>query len=142
MDDPRIGIWNILHDGEITVASSTDDVVQMFICIPYLRRRFRPLGDSFVLSLLGVTQCEFRHFDGEVTTLEEALEVGAPEIFSTGSHELPVTVATTLGELVLSFREVKYTLDTGEAVAVADIAATAEAYWSEFAARGQTSNRA
>lgn len=47
-DDPRFGIWNALHDGEITIAvREATDVVVMFVSIPYVRRRIEPLGDSF-----------------------------------------------------------------------------------------------
>jgi hypothetical protein len=48
--DPRIAIWNILHDGEITAVSEDVGTLTMFVSIPYLRRRLTPLGDSFVLT--------------------------------------------------------------------------------------------
>ncbi len=137
MEDPRIATWNILHDGEITAASTVGDTTRIFVCIPYLRRRFAPLGDSFALTLRGISKCEFRHFDGEVTTLEAALEIGVPEILSTNSEELPVRIATSLGELVVECREVAYALDTGEAVTFGEILAASQEYWAGFAARGQ-----
>ena len=50
--DKRIEIWNILHDGEITAIEGEDsDTLTMFVSIPYLRRRLKPIGDSFVLTM-------------------------------------------------------------------------------------------
>lgn len=53
MTDPRIDIWNLLHDGEITVAARDADALVLFVSIPYLRSSFRPIGDSFALRLSG-----------------------------------------------------------------------------------------
>jgi hypothetical protein len=57
--DTRIAIWNVLHDGEITAISEDGDTLTMFVNIPYLRRRLKPLGDSFILTLAGVRQAEW-----------------------------------------------------------------------------------
>ena len=135
MDD-RVDIWNVLHDGSITAVEQTTQQVRMFVSIPYLRRRFQPLGDSFVLTLSGVSACEFEHFDGERMGLPDTLSIGEPEILSTSSESLPVTVHTTLGQLRLSFEEMNLSLDTGEQVTFASVARAARDYWEEFAARG------
>jgi hypothetical protein len=57
--DERIEIWNVLHDGEITVVSEDGDTLTLFVSIPYLRRRLKPLGDSFVLVLEGLSWLSF-----------------------------------------------------------------------------------
>lgn len=87
--DTRISIWNVLHDGEITAVSEEGDTLTMFVSIPYLRRRLKPLGDSFVITLSGVRCAECRDFGGAASSampLREALEIGAPERFSAASQ--------------------------------------------------------
>lgn len=81
--DKRIEIWNVLHDGEITAISEDGDILTMFVSIPYLRRRLKPLGDSFVLTLEGVRRAECRGFNGEgpASTLQENLDIGTMGIF-------------------------------------------------------------
>jgi len=66
--DERIAIWNVLHDGEITAVSEDGDTLTMFVSIPYLRRRLKPLGDSFVLTLAGVRRAECRDFGGAASS--------------------------------------------------------------------------
>ena len=136
MSDERIDIWNVFHDGSITVAEQSHDHVVMFVNIPYLRRRLQPLGDSFIVTLSGVTVCEFRHFDGECTSLVEALDVGEPEILSTSSDRQPLTVHTTLGELILSFETLELSLDSGSRVTYESVVTAAKEYWDEFERRG------
>jgi hypothetical protein len=142
MTDERIEIWNLFHDGEITaISDEPSEALTLFVSVPYLRRRLRPLGDSFVVSLSGVTLCEFQYFGGEVCHLRQALEVGAPEILSTESEEMPITIATTLGNLRLSFRAMRLALDTGEAVAYESIARASDSYWAEWKARSTDAQR-
>ena len=136
MDDPRIAIWNVLHDGEITaVAGDGTTTVTLFVSIPYLRRRIRPLGDSFVLTLSGVRQLQFRDFSGGVTSLSAELERTAPEILSTDLRQMPVTVATTAGELVADFDDDQISLDSGETVSYRAIDKISEEYWNEWSAK-------
>jgi hypothetical protein len=102
--DARFGLWNTLHDGEITaVSADAGTTVTIFVSIPYLRRRLRPLGDSFVLTLLGVRQLQFRDFSGTISSLRDELEFTAPEILSSESENMPVTVETTGGQLFADF---------------------------------------
>ena len=83
MMDIRIEIWSILHDGEITAISGEDsETLTLFVSIPYLRRRLKPLGDSFVITISGLTRLEFHNFDGTTSSLREEIEIGNPEIFS------------------------------------------------------------
>lgn len=131
--DNRIEIWNILHDGEITAISDGDSgTLTMFVSIPYLRRRLPPLGDSFVVTLSGLTRSEFSNFDGTTTSLREELETGTPEIFSTGSDSMPVRIDTTMGQLILEFENISFALDTGQAVEFDAIKKVCEEYWDEW----------
>ncbi len=130
--DRRIQIWNILHDDEITAISGEgSDILTMFVSIPYLRRRLDPLGDSFVLTLSGITRLEFHDFDGTRETLQEQLDIGLPEILSTESDSMPASIATSLGQLTLDFQSISFALDTGQAVEYEAIEKVCEEYWTE-----------
>jgi hypothetical protein len=132
MMDRRIQIWNILHDDEITAISGEgSDILTMFVSIPYLRRRLDPLGDSFVLTLSGITRLEFHDFDGTRETLQEQLDIGSPEILSTESDSMPASIATSLGQLTLDFQSISFALDTGQAVEYEAIEKVCEEYWTE-----------
>jgi len=132
MTDRRIQIWNILHDDEITAISGEgSDILTMFVSIPYLRRRLDSLGDSFVLTLSGITRLEFHDFDGTRETLQDQLDIGSPEILSTESDSMPASIATSLGQLTLDFQSISFALDTGQAVEYEAIEKVCEEYWTE-----------
>jgi hypothetical protein len=90
------------------------------------------------VSLSGVTLCEFQFSDGEICQLGQALEIGGPEILSTDSEEMPIKIATTLGQLRLSFRTMALALDTGESVAYETIAGASDSYWTDWEARSKS----
>jgi hypothetical protein len=136
--DPRVGIWNVLHDGEITAVAHCDDTLTLFVNIPYLRRRLEPLGDSFVLRLRGLKRAEFHDFEGGTTDLRTELEIGSPEILSTDSTTMPVTVETTMGRLILDFRSLDFAMDTGQEIQYETIAKVCEEYWTEWEAKAKT----
>jgi hypothetical protein len=131
--DERVQIWNILHDGEITAVSDVDgETLTMFVSIPYLRRRLEPLGDSFILTLSGLSRVEFRTFDGAPSSLREALEMGSPELLSTDSESMPVAISTTMGQLTLDFKRIWFALDTGQSIDYDAISRVCEEYWTEW----------
>lgn len=136
--DPRIHIWNTLHDGQITaISEERDGALTMFVSIPYLRRRLPPLGDSFVLSLRGVTCAEFRSFDETKTSLSDALESGSPEILATESESMPIRIETTLGHLFLDFQTISFALDTGQPIEFDAIAKACDDYWTDWKAKAE-----
>jgi hypothetical protein len=126
-----------LHDGEITAISQDGGTLTMFVSIPYLRRRLKPLGDSFVLTFTGLTRAECRDSAGNTTSLEEELEIGTPEILQTESKSMPVTVETTMGQVILEFQTIRLALDTGQEVSYETIEKTCEEYWNEWEANAQ-----
>jgi len=139
--DNRIQIWNILHDGEITaISGEQSDTLTMFVSIPYLRRRLEPLGDSFVLIMSGINQIEFRDFDGNTTVLRDEIEIGTPEILYTESASMPVIVETTMGQLILSFQDIRFTLDTGQELSYEIIAGVCDEYWTEWKDKSEQSH--
>ena len=138
--DTRIAIWNVLHDGEITAVAEDGDTLTMFVSIPYLRRRLKPLGDSFVLTLAGVRRAECRDFGGAASSaspLREELEIGSPEILSTESVSMPVTIETSLGQLVLDFESIRFALDTGQDTDYETIEKVCDEYWTEWKAKSE-----
>ena len=142
LQDKRIQIWNVLHDGEITAVSGEDsDTLTMFVSIPYLRRRLKPLGDSFVLALAGLKRLEFRDFDGVTTLLRDEIDIGTPEILQTKSESMPVTIETTMGQLILDFQSIRFTLDTGQEIEYGAIERVCEEYWTEWSAKAEQARR-
>ncbi len=136
--DHRIAIWNTLHDGEITVISHEDDgSFVMFVNIPYIRSRLKPLGDSFVLKLGRLRSIEFVNYEGESIPFDEELELIQIEILSTDSENMPVTIATTDGFLKLDFETLKIYLDTGQEIPYSDVSNAAEDYWNEWEAKAK-----
>jgi hypothetical protein len=141
--DTRIEIWNVLHDGEITATSEDGDTHTMFVSIPYLRRRLKPLGDSFVLTLSGVKRAECRGFGGKgpASSLQAELDIGSPEIIHTISECMPVTIETTMGQLILDFQSVRFTLDTGQSVEYETIERECKEYWTELRVKTEQTHR-
>ena len=141
--DTRISIWNVLHDGDVTAVSKDGDTLTMFVSIPYLRRRMKPLGDSFVLTLAGVRRAECRDFGGagRTSSLRKELEVGTPEILKTESESMPVTIETTMGQMILDFESIRFALDTGQSVDYETIEKVCREYWTEWQAKAEEARR-
>ena len=141
MKDERIAIWNVLHDGEITAIAEDGDTLTIFVSIPYLRRRLKPLGDSFVLTLSGVRRAECCGFGESTSTkssFREELEIGTPEILSTASGSMPVTIDTTMGQVILDFQSIRFGLDTGQDTDYMTIEKVCDEYWSEWEAKSKS----
>ena len=127
-----------MHDGEITVVSHEDDgTFVMFVNIPYVRSRLKPIGDSFILKFGGLKNIEFVNYDGESIPFEEELGLIQIEILSTDSKELSVTIATTDGFFKLDFETLNLFLDTGQEVQYTDILKASESYWVEWEAEAK-----
>jgi hypothetical protein len=134
MGDPRLDIWNVLHDGEITIMHrESPDVVVMFVSIPYVRRRIQPLGDAFRLRLSG-----FRgmHFDNGIGgTYSEPREIEGYEILESLSDSMPAKIQ--LGTLTLDFDSLEISLDTGQPISAEEVYRASEDYWNEWSAKHQ-----
>jgi hypothetical protein len=134
--DPRIEIWRVLHDGQITaLAGEGGGAITMFVSIPYLRRRLVPLGDSLVLRLGGVRRFQWCDNIDKAGSLREELWWTTPEILGTESESMPVTIDTTMGRLVAEFESVSVSLDTGESLLYEDLRRVCEEYWIEWERR-------
>lgn len=134
--DPRIAIWNILHDGEITVVAMEDDALVMFISIPYLRERLAPLGDSFALRLFGFRSLAFANPDGKKKefSVSDLAKCGI-EILSTDSEVMPVKIYTTEGYLTIDFDRIEVALDTGRVIEYEEVEKACFAFWAEWKAK-------
>ncbi len=138
MTDKRIQLWNLLHDGDITAISEEHgETLTMFVNIPFLRRRLKPLGDSLVVTLSGLTRFEFQNFDGTATRLSEEIEIGSPEILLSESESMPVEIETTMGRVILDFKSMSFTLDTGQAIDYETIEKIHEEYWTEWKTKAE-----
>ena len=134
MGDPRLDIWNVLHDGEITVtAREAADVAIIFVSIPYVRRRIQPLGDSFRLRLCGFRGVHFENSIGD--TDSELEEIEGYEILDILSDTMPAKIQLTQGILTLDFDSLEMSLDSGQHVAYEEVLRVAQDYWDECAAR-------
>jgi hypothetical protein len=137
-EDPRIAIWNTLHDGEITAIAYDGPTLVLFISIPYLRVRLSPLGDSFSLRLSGIKLLEYEAFKGkEKLSDPSAISGMGLEILSTDSKSLPVKVSTTQGYLILDFDELRISLDTGQPVEYETVNRACGEYWDEWEAKAK-----
>jgi hypothetical protein len=134
ISDNRIQIWNLLHDGEITALSEGDgETLTMFVSIPYLRRRLEPLGDSFVLTLSGLTRLEFEDFDGVATPFREEMKDCDIDILLTESESMPATIEVNAGKLTLEYQSIHFALDTGRTIEYEEIEKVCDEYWTEWA---------
>jgi hypothetical protein len=135
MSDPRLDIWKVLHDGEITVVHrEAPDVVIMFVSIPYVRRRIQPLGDSFCLRLGGFRGMAFS-YDIDQDTFTELDYIEGFEILEVLSETMPAMIQLAEGKLMLDFDSLDITLDSGQSVGYEEVRRVAQDYWDEFAAR-------
>lgn len=134
MGDPRLDIWNVLHDGEITVvAREAADVLIIFISIPYVRRRIAPLGDSFRLRLDGFRSAGWSNDIGDSYSGLEDIE--GLEILDILSDTMPAKIQCSQGTLTIDFDSLDISLDSGQAIAYEEVLRAAQDYWDEFAAR-------
>jgi hypothetical protein len=97
----------------------------------------KPLGDSFVLELEGVTECYFEPFEGGKSKLCGEIEIASIEILSTDSDTMPVSIITTMGQLILKYEQIHFLLDTGQEVDFKTIYRACKEYWDDFKAKSK-----
>jgi hypothetical protein len=135
-DDPRFGIWNAPHDGEITVVAREEpDSVIIFVNIPYVRRRIAPLGDSIRLRLRGFRTASWSNDIGD--TYSELEDLEGLEILEAQSDSMPAKIQCAQGTLTLDYDSLDVSLDTGDSVSPEEVYRAYEAYWNEWSAKHQ-----
>jgi hypothetical protein len=136
-NDPRFGIWNALHDGEITImAREQPDSLIMFVSIPYVRRRIQPLGDSFRLRLGGFRGMAFSYGSGD-ETYSDLDYVEGFEILEAKSDTMPATIQLAEGTLMLDFDSLEISLDSGQPISAEEVYRAYEEYWDEWSKKAQ-----
>ncbi|RYG00316.1 MAG: hypothetical protein EOO07_35610 [Chitinophagaceae bacterium] len=134
----EIEIWNVLHDGIISIFSEVNEsTLTVFVHIPYIRRKIEPAGVSFVLKLFGVKTCIAQDFDGNEESISENYDANRPEILNTESKSMPVILHTSIGNLVLEYEGIKYFLDTGTEIEYETILNACTEYWNEWRNKNQ-----
>ena len=135
-DDPRFGIWNALHDGEITVVAREEpDSLIIFVSIPYVRRRIMPLGDSFCLRLGGFRSAGWSNDIGD--SYSELEDMEGLEILEVQSDSMPVKIQCAQGTLTLDYDSLEISLDSGQPIAPEEVYRAYEDYWNEWSAKHQ-----
>ena len=104
----------------------------MVVSVPYLRRRLKPLGDSFILKLTGRSRAEFHDFSGATLPIQDEFAISTPEILHTESEIMPVTIETTAGQMVLDFTSVELALETGQLIHYSTIKGGCDEYWKAW----------
>ena len=128
-------IWGFLHDGSLDRADGVvPGDVTLYISIPYLRKAFEPVGDGFILKLIGCGQFELVGDDGAVISDLGQIAACALEILSIES-ESPLTIYTTYGTLVLSYDSLEIALDTGQSLTVTELDQASAKYWQAWSER-------
>jgi len=135
-ENQRADIWNLLHDGEITAIGGTvPGYVRITVNIAYLRRRFSPEGDSFVITLRNCTILQLKPYNEPVETDFQKIVSSKVEFLSTESSDCPIKLATTVGELEIDFQTFELSLDTGAIISYDQLDEASRNYWDAFASR-------
>jgi hypothetical protein len=133
--NPKAEIWNVLHDGTLSDISGTvPGDIRLKIEIPYLRDFFHPAGKSFLVDLQDCTEFRMIREQGSIGDLSKIIVLQS-SILSTESEDCPVKIATTEGELELSFASSRLSLDTGEPITHEELCEACERYWENFGKR-------
>ena len=137
-DDPRP--WQLVHDGTIVRAErDLNDAVALWIECAYLRGEVYPDGGTaFVFRLAGCTRAVYTPYDEPPIEDLAALAASEPDIATVEVRGDDVHVWGGAGELVVRCTGLAIELDTGRAVALADVEAAAKAYWDRFRAANPT----
>jgi len=124
----------LLHDGTVEqLTRSGPDELTLSVEIGYLRTRFSPPGDAFMLRLGSCTHFSYSEYGHEPLTDLEAIAEKRTEILNLEA-ENPVIVSCVMGSLRLEYLTLELSLDSGEPIPVTELAAAADAYWSEWSA--------
>jgi hypothetical protein len=129
--DWRFGIWNALHDGEITVVAREEpDSLIIFVSIPYVRRRIAPLGDSFRLRLGGFRSAGWSNDIGD--SYSELEDIEGLEILEAKSDKMPAKIQCAQGTLTLDYDSLEVSLDSGQPISAEEVYRAYQEYWDEW----------
>lgn len=133
--DPTL--WNLLHDGTIErIEGTLPGDLSVHVCISYLRKGFPGAGTGFVVHLSGCTRFVLTPYDKPGIADIATIATLAPEILSAEPGD-PLTLCCAEGMLALRYDDATLSLDSGEAITLAQLDAAATAYWDAWSARRQ-----
>lgn len=132
--NPRVEIWNLLHDGGIAgMQGSVPGDVTLRINIPYLGQMFPGNGADILLLLISCTRFKMKIWEDDLLTDDPERIVGSnTEILSTDSDDIPVHIVTTQGEIDVEFQTFTLTLDDGQPVTFEQLCDACERYWTRW----------
>jgi hypothetical protein len=124
--------WDLLHDGTVARLERRGDRVSMLVEVSYLRDRFEPSGDGFVLELLGCTQVDFALHEGPTSSFDEIAPYQVTILSADEAEDGGVVVWTGDGVLRLRYESLALRFDHGGALSLAALDECARAYWDAF----------
>lgn len=134
--DPRIDVWNLLHDGEIAgIDGILPGKIELRIYIPYLCKMFPSDcdNDDILVSLQGCTLFSMKIWDEDFATDEfDRIVATGAEILSTDSTGFPIHVVTTRGALDMDFQSFTLAFGDGPAVSFEQLRDASQRYWTEW----------
>lgn len=133
----NLELWNLLHDGRIMrIDGAIPGDLSLHVSIGYLRTCFPGQGTGFIVHLAGCSQFAFTPYDEAAITDLADIAALSPWIVSC-DPEAPLEVHCAEGMLALRYDDATLSLDSGEAITLAQLDAAATAYWDAWSARRQ-----
>ncbi len=133
--DPTL--WNLLHDGTIErIDGALPGNVSLHVRIGYLRKGFPGTGTGFVIHLSDCSQLAFTPYDEPGISDFSDIAALTPWIVDCESSD-PLEVHCAEGMLTLRYDDATLSLDSGEAITLAQLDAAATAYWDAWSSRRQ-----
>jgi hypothetical protein len=140
-------IWDVLHDATVTAATGLlPGTISLTIECDYLRDRFSSPGGSFLLSLDGCTKFQFRSWQDDLPIITSIETIGQLRLWllSADQREQHCQIHCQFhgreggGSLEVIAESARLQLDTGAQISLAEIAAVADAYWTDCSHHIQT----
>jgi hypothetical protein len=131
-------LWDVLHDGAVTrVVEGSSGTVIISVEIGYLRDRFPPPGEGFIITLINTDVLRFEaHDENPVIT---GAEIAAEKLWILSGREEGgcIKVSCGHGDLVLRYERADLALDTGQPLDFDQLSAECEHYWEEFGSNSE-----
>jgi hypothetical protein len=137
-----IEIWNVLHDAIIVrLDGSVPGELRLEIDCDYLRDRFTPGGERFILTLSECTRFAFRPWSEPSSEMTDLGAIAARRLWVLSAEEVDGHGKVHCnehipkgngGELLVSASACALRLDDGTPVTLSELKRVASEYWEEF----------
>jgi hypothetical protein len=126
-------VGNLFHDGSLVAIEGKPSKILLKIEIRYLREMFPGKGTSIFVKLDGCSQFEYVIWDSReaIKDYKRIVEI-EPEILDVMQDHEIVRVICSRGELRLIYREISFSLDSGDEIMIDDLKNTSNQYWKDF----------